>query len=120
MDVETNGDIFGLSPGDSKLVGLDITLRSVLGKIQVRKIRAETCALSAIKGISVASALEAAVLSVNSHGGFEVRKRMGVGAGPSRLTSTGGITIGSLFSAMAEMPPPVFDNDLSIEHFMQM
>jgi hypothetical protein len=60
-------------------VGLDINLSSKLGKIQAKRIRSETCVLSAGNGISFGSSLEAANLQVNANGGFQVRKRMGVG-----------------------------------------
>ena len=41
MDIETNGDINGVNPGDSKLLSLNLRLVSTDGVVQARRVKAD-------------------------------------------------------------------------------
>ena len=49
LDVQTNGNIRGVNPGDSKLLALNIRLHSELGAVIVRKMRCDDVNLKADK-----------------------------------------------------------------------
>jgi len=65
LDVETTGKIVGISLGESKLIALDLRMKSYSDAIMLRKARTETCELAADK-IHVTSSLEAASLKVHA------------------------------------------------------
>lgn len=47
LDVETQGKIVGFCPGDSKLIALDLSMKSHSDTIMIKKARTEKCVLEA-------------------------------------------------------------------------
>jgi hypothetical protein len=81
LDIETTGHINGICPGDTKLIALEINLKSMFESIMCRKARADICTLNAENGaVSFSSSLESQRLDVVAGElGFTVGKRLGVG-----------------------------------------
>ena len=78
MDVKTTGNILGVNPGDSKLLGYTINLVSEYGSVTTRRMKANDAHLSG-KGIQTGSSLEAAHLYCNAgENGMTVNKRLGI------------------------------------------
>lgn len=80
LNINTNGDISGVNPGDSKLLTLESTLKTVDGDITLRRMKTNDCLLRGNK-VHVTSSLEAARLKCEAgQHGFSVGKRLGIGS----------------------------------------
>ena len=99
MDIETDGQVRGVNPGDSKLLGLKVRLVSHGDLVSARRVKADEADFSG-RGVQITSSMEAAHLNCQAgEDGFLVQKRLGLGR-KGRVDSTGKIKIGSVFSMM--------------------
>ena len=72
MDIETNGSIVGVNPGDSKFLGSQarFVTRGESSEVRARRVRSDSCEIQTLNGnVLIGSYIESRTLSIKTEKG---------------------------------------------------